>query len=163
MAKFDFKSSDVGADSRARHVFHDISINGKTPYIDSAPATEANSGYQSAIIKSSRRSLRKLRRGNFTPEDARRARAEDRKLYPKFIAIHGWGLLGPKGEEPMVDSAGNAVEFNEENVGHFLQALPDWVFDDYRNYVGNPQTFVDARDEDLDELEPGEIEDLAGN
>jgi hypothetical protein len=65
-------------------------------------------------------------------------REEDRELYPLYI-IKGWqGMLdGDTGEE---------VKFSKTEAAAFLEALPDWLFDDIRNFCGNPGSFTETMD-----------------
>ena len=107
-------------------------------------ATESNKAYTNAILKRSRRTLRRMKGGNVTPAMLVEGRNEDRELYPKLI-IKGW-----KG---IVDVKGKQVTFKIENVLDFIAALPDWIFDDLREFCGNPSNFL----EDDDIIETDEI------
>ena len=76
-------------------------------------------------------------------------RDEDRRLYPKHI-LRGW--------RGVVDSNGDVVEFNPERAAEFVEALPDWLFDELRAFCGDVQNFLEEDDGDEED-----DEELAGN
>jgi hypothetical protein len=76
-------------------------------------------------------------------------RNEDRELFPIHV-IAGW--------EGIEDCQGNEVPFNRDNVKEFVEALPDWIFDQIRLHASMPERFL-AEDE---ELSPDPVE-LAKN
>ena len=121
----------VRKDHTVEYIFYPLEDE---PSLTVVSASESNKGYTGAILKRSRRTVRRMRGGNMTPGMLAEARNEDRELYPKMI-IKGW-----KG---IKDSGGGDVAFSPENLGEFIAALPDWIFDDLREFCGNPSNFLD--------------------
>lgn len=95
------------------------------------PATEANKAYFNSVLRQSRRNISALK-GQINAKTIKRNRDEDKKLYPKSI-ITGW--------KDVRDNEGKSVKFSIENAGDFIEALPDWVFDDLRGFCGDPSNF----------------------
>ena len=136
MADFSqFKAACKQADT-AIYTFHELE---GAPWIRCRRADESNKAYFNALLKSQRSRRRQLRTGNIKAEDLKAARNEDRKLYPKYI-ITEWCVK---------DKNGKDVELNEEDCRKFLEAIPDWSFDDCRDFAAMPQSFdIDASDSD---------------
>ncbi len=106
-----------------------------------APATEANKPYYNQILKSSQRTAQMMRaKKGMDSAMVKQGRNEDRKLYPQHV-IKGWsGVKGSKGEE---------VPFSPEEASDLVNQLPDYLFDNIRNFAAMPQNFsgvVDAED-----------------
>lgn len=124
------KNLDV-KDKSAQYTIHQIA---GTPVLTIKPATEANKPYFNAVLKKSRRNVRALKAGAINQVMIAENREQDRDLFPKFV-VTGWiGLTDAKGKE---------VEFNRENCEAFLRALPDWIFDEVRDFAGNSVNFAD--------------------
>ena len=115
------------------------------PVLHLAPATEANKPYFNALLKRSRKNQRRLQSGSFTASVITENRDDDRELYPKFI-VRGW--------ENVVDSDNNPVTFSAEACSDFLSALPDWLFDEARQFAVDATNFVDVE---------VDVEEVAGN
>lgn len=142
MADFSHLSQfDVRLDKTSRYVLYQISGE---PVLIVAPATEANKPYFNAVLKRARRSSRAIQAGAVNLGMISENRTEDRQLYPEHIVV-GW--------DGVVDKDKNPVDFSLDNCRAFLRALPDWIFDDLRQYCGNPNNFVDQID----------VEDVAKN
>lgn len=139
MADFShLKDLDVSTERVARFTLHQIAVNGKTPTLLVAPATEANSAYFNALLKRANKSARAVRAGNINTGMIAENREEDRELYPRHV-VKGW--------EDMVDGkTGEDVKFDRDECVNFLANLPDWLFDDIRNFCGNPANFVETVD-----------------
>jgi hypothetical protein len=124
-----------------------------SPTIHSRPATSANSRYNNARLKALGKRTgggrKKLRVSASTVEAARR---EDADMLSKFCAT-GW-------DPAPVDASGEPVAFSADNCKEFFLAIPDWMFDEYRNWVADPLNFVAEGAED--EEEPDD-EDEVGN
>lgn len=120
------------------------------PKLQIAPATEANKPFFNALLRRQRKNVRALQSNSITTELLDDSREEDRSLYAKFI-VRDW--------RNVVDSKGKTVPFSHDNALAFLQALPDWLFDDLRQYAGNPANFT----EDSTAVDPAEVDELAGN
>lgn len=129
------------------------------PVVMTRPATSANSRYNNARLKALGKrtgSGRKRLRVNAVTVEA--ARKEDADLLSKFC-VTGWGDRAP------VDSTGAEVTFSAETARDFFLAIPDWMFDDFRNWVSEPLNFVgdgSTADED-DEDEPMSEEELGNS
>ncbi len=131
------QSNKLSAKNTAEFTFHDIQVNGKSPTLILAPATEANKPYFNALLKSQGKKARQVRAGNINTGMIEQNRDEDRDLYPKYI-VQGWfDVVGADGKE---------VEFNIEDCIKFLKALDDFRFDDVRNFAGNPHSFAETID-----------------
>jgi hypothetical protein len=143
MPKFsNLRKLEVKAETTAEFTFYQIEGE---PILIVAPATEANKPYFNKLLKSSRKNQRRLQSGNFTSAVIAENRDNDRALYPQFI-VRGW--------KKVVDDSGKQTPFSQENVKAFLGELPDWLFDDLRNFAGDPQSFTE---------ESVAAEDVAGN
>jgi hypothetical protein len=124
------KNLDV-KDRTARFPIHQIA---GAPALILKPATEVNKPYFNAVLKRSRRNMRALKAGAINQVMIAENREQDRELFPKFVVI-GW--------EDMTDSKGEDAEFNLENCEAFLRALPDWIFDEVRDFAGNSVNFTE--------------------
>lgn len=124
------------------------------PIIHSRPATSANSRYNNARLKAlGKRTAggkKKLRVSASTVEAARR---EDADMLAKFCAV-SW-------DPAPVDASGEAVPFSADNCREFFLAIPDWMFDEYRNWVSDPLNFVESGDEG--EEEPDDEEEVGNS
>lgn len=126
------------------------------PTILTRPATSANTRYNNARLKSlGKRTGSGRRKMRVSPATVEAARKEDADLLSKFC-VTGWGESAP------VDSSGAAVPFSAENAREFFLAIPDWMFDDFRNWVSEPTNFVgdasaDAGDEEEDPMTDEEL------
>ncbi len=129
------KKLSVGAAKTARYQL--IEVEGE-PTLIGVFAGETNKPYFNAVVKRSTRSARKLRAGKMTAKELEDGRNHDREIFPKFV-FKGW--------EDMFDSAGNQAEFSEQNCFALLSALPDYLFDDVRNFFTNPESFLDDPEE----------------
>lgn len=110
---------------------------------------ESNKPYLNALLKSGRRSLRKMRGGRMSAEVLAANRDQDRELFARHIVI-GWKA------ETVRNAAGKPVKFSPEACAAFLQALPDDLFDELRVFCGDADNF---REED--DLTQEDVEDLA--
>lgn len=104
------------------------------PTLVIAPATEANKPYFNAILRRSRKNMRALNAGSISTGMIDSNRHEDRSLYAAHI-IKRW--------RDVRDVEGIEAAFTPDNVRAFLDALPNWIFDDLRTFAGNPANFLD--------------------
>jgi hypothetical protein len=142
MANFGhLKSLDVTKEKTVTYTINQITVNDKSPVLTVAPATEANKGYFNALLKRAGRSARQVAAGKINAALISENRDEDRMLYPAHVVL-GW--------EDVYDAEGNPVPFTKEDCADFLRALPDWIFDDLRNFCGKPDNFVESTSFDLD-------------
>ncbi|MHA1859164.1 MAG: hypothetical protein ACTSUU_06935 [Candidatus Thorarchaeota archaeon] len=136
------KKLEVKAGETAPFTFYQIVGE---PVLHLAPATEANKPYFNALLKRSRKNQRRLQGGNFTATVIAENRDDDRELYPRHI-VKGW--------DQVVDSDGESVPFSKEACADFLTALPDWLFDEARQFAVDASNYVDVE---------ADVEELAGN
>lgn len=122
---------DVGVAQTVDYTFYQI--DGE-PILVVAPATDANKPYFNAVLRRSRKNVRALSAGSVSPGMIASNREEDRSLFVLHI-IKGW--------RDVRDADGKEAEFTQDNVRNFLQALPDWIFDDLRTFAANPANFLD--------------------
>jgi hypothetical protein len=108
------------------------------------PANESNKTYFNAILKRSRSNMRAIQAGHVNQVMIAEAREKDRDLFPQCIVM-GW--------ENVKDAEGKNVPFNREACTEFLQALPDWLFDEIRNFASNSANFAD----DIQINDPGNL------
>jgi hypothetical protein len=136
MANFEnLKKLDVTKDKTATYTIGQVIVNDQSPILTVAPATEANKGYFNALLKRASKSARQVAAGKVSAVLIAENRDEDRALYPSYI-VKNWSNV--------FDSSGDEVPFSKEACEEFLEALPDWLFDDLRNFCGKPDNFVDA-------------------
>jgi hypothetical protein len=128
---------EVKADRRIEYVIDDIEGE---PVLILAPATSENKPYYNKLLrKTAKNPLKTLKKMNAGM--VRENRDQDRVLFANYV-VKDW--------KKVVDGEGKEVKFNEENCFEYLTALPDWIFDQVRNYAATPDNFID--DEDVDEL-----------
>jgi hypothetical protein len=112
------------------------------PTIWSKPATDANKPFLNESLRRSNLRARANRRSKRVTQDTLTAsRQEDREILSKFCATR-WDVT---------DAKGDAVEFSQENCLEFFEALPDWLFDDYRTFLTDPGNFVGFEEDNLGE------------
>lgn len=117
-----------------------VEVDG-SPTLVGVFAGETNEGYYNALIRRSTKNQRRFRASKIGAKELQENRDQDRELFPKFV-IKGWSNV--------MDSNGDPVEFSEENCAQFLKAIPDYLFDDVRNFFGNPSSFVAGGDDPVD-------------
>lgn len=145
------ESLAVSGETTREYVFGNIEGE---PSLMVSPANDENKDYQDtrlrlALEASDRQagSPRTRAPKKITPEDMVRQMDEDRDFDRKVIAqacVRGWGT-------PPVDNDGNAVEFSVENAYDFLCAIPNYMFDPFRNFAQNVLNFM-PRKADGEEL-----------
>lgn len=115
------------------------------------PATEANPAYYNAMLKRAGRRVRNMIRSDrISLEDAALNREDDRSLYPRYV-ITNWDGLN--------DTDGKPVPFSRDHCVELCEKLPNWVFDQLRNFAATPERFITVEDEE----EAPEPQELAGN
>lgn len=130
----------VSADKTAEYVIHQITVNDKSPVLILAPATDANKGFFNALLRRSSKQAAALKAGKVDVKMIEDHRDEDRVLYPKHV-VKGW--------RDMVDAEGERVPFTQQNVTDFFEALPNWVFDDVREFARETSNYVDPLDVEI--------------
>ena len=105
------------------------------PRVWVAFAGETNKAYLNDTLKRMRgKSNAMLAARLMSPDQLREVREEDRQIYSRHV-VKRWDVR---------DASGEAVELNPQNCLEFLQALPNWVFDELRAFAGNPVNFLPA-------------------
>lgn len=100
-----------------------------------ASASESNKGYFNALLRKAGRTAQAVKANAVNANTLKQNRDEDRVLYAKHV-LKGWsGIL---------DADSTEVPYNEENGEEFLQSLPDWLFDEIRNFASNVRNFIDS-------------------
>lgn len=102
------------------------------PVLIMRPANESNKPYFNSVLRKSRRNIRSLQVGAINQKMIDENREQDRILFPKHVIV-GW--------ENMPDSKGENVPFSSENCEAFLRALPNWIFDEIRNFASTSANF----------------------
>ena len=125
------KKLDIAGNRTARFTIYQL--EGR-PTLILAPATEDNKPFFNSLLKRSRRTNQQIRAGGINSAVIKENREEDRRLYPLHI-VKGW--------EDVKDTKEKVVSFTTDNAKSFLEALPDWIFDEVRMFAGNPNNFVD--------------------
>ncbi len=131
------KQLDINAGVTAEYTIHQITVNGNSPTLTVSPATEVNKPYFNALLKRAGKSSRQVKAGKMTSDMLDSSRDEDKDLYPKFI-VRGW--------QDMTDAKGKLLEFNVEDCKDFLDALPNWIFDDCRAFCNEIVNFTEVMD-----------------
>ncbi len=145
MADFShLKVLEVTQDNIARYTLFQITTDGKTPTLIVAPATEANKPFFNAQLKRHGKAAKAVRAGAVSIGMIDENRDEDRDMYPRYI-IKDW--------EDMIDAKGKEVTFSKKECIDFLEKLPSWIFDDIRQFCGNPANYTELMD----------VETTAGN
>lgn len=124
------KAMEVKSGSTAEFKMH--ALEG-APILVVRPAMESNKAYFNASLKASRSNMRSIRNGNVTAGLLDETRENDRELYALHI-VSGWSAV--------LDNGGKPVEFSREVAGDFLAALPNWLFDELREFCGTPSNFI---------------------
>ena len=128
------KSLEVVKGMTAEFTLHDIENPDETsPVLILSPATEVNKGYFNGLLRRSRQNMPQIQAQNFDTSMLQDNRNDDRELYSKYV-VKGW--------RDVKDDKGKNVTFNEENCLGFLEALPDWIFDDARNFATKVRNFI---------------------
>lgn len=151
MADFDFghlaEDAVVRADQTRDYTFDDLK---GSPVLKCLPATDENKAYRNERLSRINKRRKDLKRGvNITPALVEKARAEDRELYARHC-IKGW--------DHVIDRSGKPVPFSADAVKAFLDAVPDYIFDEFRQWLVEPTNFTAANDvEDEDGEALGEF------
>lgn len=124
------KKMEVKGGSTAEFKMH--ALDG-TPVLTVKPAMESNKAYFNASLKASRSNMRSIRNGNVTAGLLDETRETDRELYGKHVVV-GWSNV--------MDSSGKPVQFSRDIAADFLEALPNWLFDELREFCGTPSNFI---------------------
>lgn len=143
------KNLELKDSMTAEFTLHDIeNPDGTSPVLILAPATEVNKPYFNGMLRRSRKNMPKIQAQSFDTSMIQDNRDSDRVLYSRHV-VKGW--------KNVMDDAGKKVQFNEENCKGFLDALPNWLFDNVRNFATIVRNFIDS------EVEAPDAEETAKN
>lgn len=137
MANFEHLSKlDISEDVTVDYPLNNLK---GTPTLKLAPATADNKPFFNEVLRLSR--VNKTPKAKSVSYDlVQSGRDRDRELFAKHV-IKGWAGV--------IDSDGKEVPFSLSNVQSFLTALPDWIFDEIRDFSGVPENFIeDSPEED---------------
>lgn len=142
-ATFDFSAQQVTAET-TKEYFFDM-IPGR-PSIIMAPAHDSNPDFLDARLRRSiaqSEQLAQAPRGKgddkMTPESVKKQIEDDREVDRDLLSracAKAWGRAPTAAD-------GSKPEFSAANAYAFFKALPDWMFDPFRNYCGNLYNFVE--------------------
>lgn len=114
-------------------------------------AGEGNKKFYNAILKRTNRNARiRGTKSKNLGRDVKDNREHDRELFPECV-LKSWNRV--------LDSSGQEATFSQANCEAFLDALPDYIFDDLRAFFSNPVNFV----EDESGLSAEDVEDLGNS
>ena len=123
-------------------------LDNMRPVLTVKPATEANPAYMNALLKRQRRG-RARRLSQINAKVLAQFRNDDRELIAEHC-VTGWD------SNTVPDAEDNPVSFTKEDCLDLFKALPDDIFDDFRNEVADPGTFTELND-------PEDVAAQAGN
>lgn len=112
-------------------------------------AGESNNAWRNAVNKHNAKTGLARRAAMRTDDTGEIARRRDLDLYPIHI-VTGW--------DDVYDEDGAPVPFSQDACREFLDAIPNWIFDDIRMHCVQAINFLDD-----EEPTAAEIEDVAGN
>ena len=118
------------------------------PKLTMRPATRHNHGYFNGMLRRIKKNRRALQSMNINIGMLDETMRDDRELYARHV-VCGWSGL--------TDSAGTAVPFSASACRDFLEALPDWIFEEIQGFASEITNFID------DAIEPDDVEDTAKN
>lgn len=137
MARFNFKHIEVDPTKTARFTLGGTGVDGAPDVVlICRPATEDNKAYTNARLKAAQGIVRAGANVGVTQSVIEESRERERELYAAHV-VKGW--------ENVCDTDGKPVECNERTVLEFLEALPNWLFDDVRTFCRHPNNFFPDR------------------
>ena len=143
MADFTHLSKlDVPTEVTKDYEMVQITINGKSPVLKVLHAGESNKPYFNELLKRGNRNQRQIVAGKITTSLIEDNRDENRKLYAKYV-VKGW--------TDVVDAAGKPAAFTPDTCLEFLEALPDWLFDQVTTFCSDAMNFVGETSLDVGE------------
>lgn len=113
------------------------------PKLELAQATEANKPYFNGLLRRSRKNMPRIKSGNIDVDLVLANRDNDRELYAKHV-LRGWSGVR--------DTDGNEVPFSADNALEFLTQIPNWLFDEIRDFASEPRNFVKEEGPDASEV-----------
>jgi hypothetical protein len=141
MTTFDFGHLAKLAVSRESMAWFTFRMIPGKPMFQVTCASESNHDFFDKVLRNYRtqaQTSRGVKTVGIDVEMLAQIRDQDRKLYPKHV-IRGW--------QHVKDANGLEVPFSEEYVTEFVRQLPDWVFDELREFCTNEANFTAERRE----------------
>jgi len=124
----------VTNDAVREYTMYGITLpNGESPTLIGRHGGETNKPYFNELLKTAADKAKMIQAGKVNTGMLAENREQDRALYPQFV-LTGW--------KDVCDAEGEIVAFTKQGCVDFLGALPDHVFDDVRNFFGNPANFM---------------------
>lgn len=144
---------DLNKDTTAKFEIIEIRVNDVCPTLTLRPANQDNDSYFSRAMRRNAKTAKQAVTSGIGAREIQHARNTDRVLFPEFVIV-GW--------EDMLDGKGSPIEYSQEECIEFLTHLPDWIFDEIRNFASERMNFVkEINVDDLPDAE--EVEALAKN
>lgn len=140
------KSLQLAPERTSRYTIYQV--DGE-PVLNVVSSTEANKPYFNKLLQRSGGTMRRIRAGGMNAALLEENREADRELYAKYV-LKGW--------ENVLDCEGKPVPFNHESAQQFLEALPNWLFDDLRTFCSDPNNFLERGSKSK-----AEVESTSGN
>jgi hypothetical protein len=141
MGQFDYlRQLDVTEDKTAElQLISIVGVDKAVPVLIGKPANEANKSLLNAVLKRNKGGKKSAvvvgaARRDLSAETLDLQRDEEKPLYAEHVLV-GW--------KHIPDMNGEPVEFTPENAKEFLESLPDWIFEDIRQFFQNPMNFLD--------------------
>lgn len=151
MIDFGLGNLEVNEGTTAEFEVPGIRTGGKRPTLIVRPASEINRPYFSSALRKASKNVKRVQTHGIEVEDVKAARDEDRRLFPMHVIV-GWKDLCNANKVP--------VPFSKAACAQFVSQLPDWLFDELRNFCSDVSNFIQAGDEGPT---AEAIEELAGN
>lgn len=136
---------EVPASETQDYTMSQVTVNGVSPVLQVLPATEANKPYFNELLKRGNRNQRQITAGKITTALIQDNREENRKLYAKHV-VKGWT------DGTVLGDDGKPVKFTPEACLEFIEALPDWLFDQVTSYCSDALNFVGDTSLDVEEV-----------
>lgn len=131
MAKFDnLRKLELSSEMTAEFTL--FQVEGE-PVLTLTVANEVNKPYFNELLRMSRKNRGRSTANVINSATVKENRDNDRELYPRYI-IRSW--------KNVKDTMGNQVEATPENFKEFVDALPDWLFDELRTFAMDIQNFL---------------------
>lgn len=144
MSKFaHLKALKVDGTKTVRYELSEITVNGVSPVLLVAPATDANKPYFNAMLKRVAATKKRPRGGAITMAFIDESREEDIQTYAEHI-IKGW--------EDMIGADGKPIKFSVDECKEFLEAIDTWIFDGIRAFCVDPKNFAGDLDINIEDV-----------
>jgi hypothetical protein len=130
----------------------DIPELGDHARIELMQASEQNSAYYNALLRTTGKRVRRMAI-RIDPADAARNRNEDRQLFPKYVIV-SWENVESEKHSP---ESPDYIEYSRELAAELCKKLPAHLFDRIRGFAATPEEFYP--DTDI----PPDAEEVAKN